>query len=178
MAVPDRGTGKVRSDGELPSAGRVSALEYRRATLADVPALAAIRAAEWETQAYWEDRIRGYMLGEKNPQKALPQRVVIVAARADGVAGFIAGHLTRRFDCDSELQWIDVVDGARRQGIATELLRKLARWFVEQGARRVCVDVDPANAAGRAFYGRHGAVAMNTHWLAWDDITTVASEKR
>ena len=89
----------------------------------------------------------------------------------EDLGGFIAGHLTRRFSCDGELEWIDVVRERRRSGIASELLRVLAAWFVEREALRVCVD--PGNAVARFFYARHGAEALNQHWLVWSDISVV-----
>jgi GNAT superfamily N-acetyltransferase len=54
--------------------------------------------------------------------------------------------------------------------VATQLLRRLAEWFVSQGARRICVDVQPANRSARAFYARHGATELNPHWMVWEDI--------
>lgn len=60
----------------------------------------------------------------------------------------------------------------RRTGIATELLRCLARWFTEQQARKICVNVEPDNAPARAFYARHGAVVLRDYWMVWNDIRT------
>ena len=45
-------------------------------------------------------------------------------------------------------------------------------WFVEHGARRICVDVGADEA--RPFYRRHGAVELNRHWMVWADIGRVA----
>ena len=95
---------------------------------------------------------------------------MIVAEQDEEVIGFIAGHLTRRFHCDGELQWINVSSAQRRQGVATQLLRELADWFASNNAHRVCVDVQPRNAAARAFYTRHGAEPLNSHWLVWPNI--------
>ncbi|HKV26778.1 MAG TPA: GNAT family N-acetyltransferase [Candidatus Acidoferrales bacterium] len=143
---------------------------YREAQSADVPALARIRAPDWGTEEYWQARIPAYMNGELCPQQALAPRIVYVACDGDSVAGFIAGHLTRRFSCDGELEWIDVIPERRRKGIASELLRLLAGWFAEQKASRICVDVDPANAVTQSFYRRHGAEDLRPHWLVWPDI--------
>jgi GNAT superfamily N-acetyltransferase len=138
---------------------------YRLAKLADVPRLARIRAAEWETEDYWTTRIAAHMKGDITAQKALQTGVVYVAEANATVIGFIAGHLTRRFDCEGELQWINVAREYRGQGIASELLRVLARWFAEQNAFRVCVDPDDPG-----LYARHGAEPLNKHWLYWPDI--------
>jgi GNAT superfamily N-acetyltransferase len=146
---------------------------YRQADKSDVPTMARIRAAEWETEEYWKRRISGYMDRESHPQQALLPRVIYVALDGDSVVGLVAGHLTRRHACDGELEWIDVVAGHRRSGVASELLRLLAQWFVGQKAIRVCVDVDPANTVARRFYARHGAESLNPHWLVWNDINIV-----
>ena len=146
----------------------------REANLADVGELARIRAAEWGTQPYWHTRISGYLRGELHPRESPPPRVVLLASEDGVLVGFIAGHLTRRFGCDGELEWLNVVPERRRAGVASELLRALARWFEGRQAQRICVDVDLQNVAARAFYRQHGAEELNPHWLVWRDITTLA----
>ncbi len=142
---------------------------YRQAVPADVPALARIRAAEWESELYWMRRITGYIEGKLHPHKALAERVIFVALENAMIIGFVAGHLTRRFDCDGELQWIDVVRDRRRRGTGSEMVRLLARWFLDQRARRICVD--PGNPSARQFYARLGAENLNQHWMLWTDIS-------
>jgi GNAT superfamily N-acetyltransferase len=143
---------------------------YRPSDAADIPGMARIRALEWGDAEYWENRIAGYFEKRLNPQHALSPRTGYVAVEGAALAGFAAGHLTRRFGCDGELQWINVSPEWRRSGVASGLLRAMARWFLEQGASRVCVDVDPSNAAARAFYARHGAAELKRHWLVWNGI--------
>ncbi|HKR32751.1 MAG TPA: GNAT family N-acetyltransferase [Terriglobales bacterium] len=144
---------------------------YREAVLADVPALARIRAAEWESEQYWTERITGYMEGWVHPQKALAPRIVFVALYDSEIVGLVAGHLTHRFDCEGELEWIDVIRERRRQRIGSEMVRILARWFAEQNARRVCVD--PGNPSARQFYARLNAQNLNRHWMFWPDISSL-----
>jgi ribosomal protein S18 acetylase RimI-like enzyme len=148
-------------------------VSYRLADASDVPAMARIRAAEWETEEYWRVRITKYMNCELHPRLALMPRVNYVALEGDAMVGLIAGHLTRRHDCEGELEWINVIPVRRGSPVASALLRLLAAWFVEQKASRVCVDVDPANSTARRFYLRHGARILNEHWLVWDDIKLV-----
>jgi ribosomal protein S18 acetylase RimI-like enzyme len=150
-------------------------MNYRRARKSDISAMARIRAADWETEDYWMARISGYLAGEVHPRDALPPRVIYVATEGNAVAGFIAGHLTRRYKCDGELEWIDVIPEYRRSGVASELLRHLAGWFVEKKALRICVDVQPTNAVARKFYAKHGAEKLNEHWLVWKDIGSAFS---
>jgi GNAT superfamily N-acetyltransferase len=132
-----------------------------------------IRARFWGTEEYWRDRITGYLQGTQQPQHALPERVILLATIDAQPAGLVAGHLTQRFDCNGELQWIDVVPEHRRLGIASALLRKQAEWFFAQNVSRVCVDVQPDNSIARSFYARHGAVPLNPHWMVWNDIGAV-----
>jgi GNAT superfamily N-acetyltransferase len=109
-----------------------------------------------------------YLAGVHHPQQALRPRVMWIAAAGELPIGYVAGHLTRRFGCDGELQWIYVVPEHRRSRIASQLLHRLTEWFLEQGAHRVCVDVGDDNA--RPFYRRHGALDLNRHWMVWNDI--------
>ena len=135
--------------------------------------MAQIRSAEWGTEDYWKTRIGRYMRGEHDPQNALKPRILYVAAQNFAVVGFIAGHLTRRYECDGELQWINVIAEERNTGIAAALFGLLAQWFASQRAFRICVDVDPENIVARNFYIKHGATELNRHWLVWNDVRSI-----
>lgn len=150
---------------------------YRRSISTDVLPMACIRAREWGGLECWRTRIAGYLEGEIRPRHALAPRRCYVVVEESSVVGFVAGHLTRRYGCEGELEWINVIAERRGSGVASELLRRLAGWFVEQKAFRVCVDVDPSNTTGRAFYTRHGAERLNAHWLVWNDISNVISAR-
>lgn len=150
---------------------------YRASLASDIPALARIRASVWGSVPYWEHRVFQYLGAALSPQQALASRICYVAvdqaAGQDSVVGFVAGHLTRRHGCDGELEWINVIPEQRGKSVASELLRLLAGWFVEQNAFRVCVDVEPSNAVARAFYRRHGAEDLHPHWLVWNDVRAI-----
>jgi ribosomal protein S18 acetylase RimI-like enzyme len=146
---------------------------YRRAQPSDIPAMARLRANDWGSEEYWRDRIEQYLSGQLDPKHALASRIGFVCADGEQIVGLIAGHLTRRFGCDGELEWISVDRAYRGQKIGSELLLKLAEWFVAQNARFICVDVDPANETARRFYAAHGAYDLKPHWMAWKDIETV-----
>jgi ribosomal protein S18 acetylase RimI-like enzyme len=148
---------------------------YRPATLRDVSAMAQIRSEHWGHAPDWELRLASYLSGEHHPRHALLPRVMIVAEQDGEVIGFIAGHLTRRYHCQGELQWINVSPNHRGQGIATDLLRELADWFESNDAHKICVDVQPRNPDARAFYTRHGAEPLNEHWMVFSDIASVLS---
>src|SRR6201985_791504 len=112
---------------------------YRPATLRDVASMAQIRSEQyWGHAPDWELRLASYLSGEHHPRHALLPRVMIVAEQDDEVIGFIAGHLTRRFHGDGELQRITVSPDHRGQGVATGLLRELADWFASNNARKIC----------------------------------------
>jgi ribosomal protein S18 acetylase RimI-like enzyme len=143
---------------------------YREAHPDDIPAMAEIRAADWGTEDYWQQRIAEYLAGALHPKEALAGRVAFVCAEEESIVGFIAGHLTRRFGCSGELEWISVRPQYRNRGIASQLLCRLAEWFVANNARRVCVDVDPSNQSARRFYANHGARDMKPHWMVWQNI--------
>jgi GNAT superfamily N-acetyltransferase len=151
----------------------MSSVLCREATLSDVDEMARIRAEGGWLGGAPAERMARYLAGEHHPQHALAPRVIYVAEEGTSMAGFIAGHLTRRYGCDGELQWIFVVPEQRGGAIAQLLLRRLAAWFLDQRARRICVDVDPENRPGRRFYRRHGAQDLNEHWLVWPDIRAV-----
>src|ERR1043165_7562824 len=144
-------------------------VEYREVIAHDIPQLAMIRAAEWESEVYWIRRIAGYLNRELHPQLALMPRVLYVATDSGIIVGFVAGHLTQRFGCDGELEWINVFTSYRRRGIARELVKLLAHWFIHNNAKKICVD------GSGPFYEKLGAIQLNKHWMIWNDIGQVFS---
>jgi ribosomal protein S18 acetylase RimI-like enzyme len=148
-------------------------VRYELASESDIPQLARIRAADWETESYWNARISGYLSCELHPKESLLPRILYMARANDTILGFIAGHLTLRYDCDGELEWIDVIPEYRHRGIGSKLFRLLSTWYVEQKAHRICVDVDPANRIARNFYRALGAEDLNKHWMMWKEIRSV-----
>ena len=142
----------------------------RAAAIADVPAIAAIRATGLESQAFWEGRVRGYLEGTHSPRQALPERAVWVALGEDRVIGLVAGHRTCRFECDGELQWIDVAREFRGRGIADRRVGTMLSWFRQRNLYRVCVNVASENAIARNLYAKHGAVPKSAGWMEWRDL--------
>jgi hypothetical protein len=106
----------------------MATLTYGEAETSDVPAMARVRAAEWGSEEYWRNRITAYLAGELHPQHALKPRISYVCYAGDFLVGFIAGHLTLRYSCDGELEWINVIPQQQGSGVACELLRLLAGW--------------------------------------------------
>jgi len=141
----------------------------------DVPSMAAIRALEWGSEAFWTDRISRYLTGQHSPQQALSARAAFVAIDGSSLVGFVAGHKTRRLGCDGELQWINVAKERRGLGVASQLMTKIGMWFVAQDARRICVNVDPANLTARRLYTKHGAQILNNQWMIWEDARVMCT---
>ena|SRR5689334_709384 len=137
----------------------------------DVPSLARLRSTSKDEVSFWENRIARYLAGIHNPQKALPQRVIFVAEIDGALAGFIAGQLTTRYDCEGEVQWLDVDPSLRRKKTGSTLVQVLAKWFIENHAYKVCVD--PGNEAARLFYFANGATDLNAHWMYWKNIKQI-----
>ena len=148
-------------------------MTIREARLSDIPSIAQLRSASWETPDFWEPRVRAYMSGTHSPRFAFKERIPYVAEEKGRLTGMIAGHLTSRYECNGEVQWVDVDPGRTRQGIGTCLMRQLALWFAERRAVRICVDVRPDNLGARGFYQAHGAEVLNDHWMVWEDISVI-----
>jgi GNAT superfamily N-acetyltransferase len=119
-----------------------------------------------------DHRMAAYIAGKHHPQQALAPRIVHVALENSAVVGYIGGHLTRRHSCDGELQYLFVARTHRRTGIASALLERLAHWFAEQGASKICVNVNPDSPGARPFYASQGATELSPHWMVWSDIRT------
>lgn len=111
-----------------------------------------------------------YFDGLLHPQHALAPRVIYVAHEDDAMIGYIAGHLTRRFACNGELEWLYVTPERRRCGVASGLMPCLAAWFQQQDAARVCVNVARRNTVAIDFYAKHGAEPMKLGWMVWTDF--------
>jgi GNAT superfamily N-acetyltransferase len=150
---------------------------YRQAQDTDISQMAEIRAGDWGTEAYWRERIRQYLAGDLHPREALPPRVSFVGVEGNRLIGLIAGHLTHRFGCDGELEWISVRPEYRKRGVAGELFGLLRTWFLEQDARYICVDVEPSNEVARRFYARLGAQDLKPHWMVWKDIGQIVESR-
>ena len=140
----------------------------RLAEESDIAGMASLRAAGPQDESFWRDRIAGYLSGEHSPEYGLQSRVIFVAADEE-VVGFVAGHLTRRLGCQGELQWINIAIGYRGSGVARALITRMGAWFVEQNAKRVCVNVDFRNILARRLHASCGAQILDKDWMIWED---------
>ena len=143
-------------------------VEIREIVLRDIPAIARL-PQPGEAGADSPERMERYLRGEHHPHRALAPRQMWVAWDGLVPVGYISGHLTERFACDGELQKIYVVPPYRRHRVGQRLVEQLARWFAERNARRICVNIGDEKA--RPFYVAVGAVALQSYWMVWDDIS-------
>src|SRR4051794_22853255 len=142
---------------------------YRQATSADAASMAPCRLPDSDAGAS-DHRMAAYFDGRHHPQQALLPRVGYAAFVGDTLIGYIAGHLTRRYGYDGEVQYLYVAPTHRRRGVAASRLRLLVGWFQEQGVTRVCVNANPGSPPAVPFYTSQGAVALNRYWYAWEDV--------
>jgi GNAT superfamily N-acetyltransferase len=154
----------------------MSSITCRVATANDLAEMARIRDLGGWAGGASRDVMALYLSRQHHPRHAREPRIMFVAERGRSMVGYIAGHLTTRFACDGELQWLFVLPDHRGGGVASGLLRQLATWFVRHDALKVCVNVEPENARARRFYQRHGAQALSQHWLVWPDISSAVPE--
>ncbi len=146
-------------------------LTCREITEQDISHVAEIRANKNASITHWSTRVKNYLAGIVNPQGAQEERVIYVAVHNDEIIGFVAGHLSTRFGCEGELQWIDTKTEFRRMGVASQLVVHLAHWFISHKAYKVCVD--PGSQIARQFYKRGQAEMLNEHWMFWNDIRVI-----
>lgn len=147
-------------------------ISFREVTTDDVDAMRRSRLDD-PAAGPGDPRMEAYFNGEHHPQHALRPRTGYVAIRGGHVAGYIAGHLTRRYGCEGEVQYLYVAPDHRRGGIAAALLRLLAQWFREHDARKVCVNANLESPGAVPFYESQGAVPLSKYWYVWDDIAAI-----
>jgi len=141
-------------------------MEYREAGLEDVFAIAQVngdtlRECGLATPDIYDiERLRnrwdGYVRRVSHPQCALAPRILFAAFADRRMVGYIAGHFSQRYDTEGELESIYLLKEYQGRRIGTTLLERLARWFVENDRRSVCVGIDPKNPYKR-FYEKHSA---------------------
>jgi GNAT superfamily N-acetyltransferase len=149
-----------------------TAIGLRVVTEADVSAISECRLRDPEGGPA-DPRMAAYFRGEHHPQRALLPRTGYAAFIEGTLAGYIAGHLTTRHGCEGEVQYLFVASPFRRRGVASALLRSLAAWFRDRGAKRVCVSLDAESPAAQPFYRALGAHPLSPErklWYIWDDI--------
>jgi ribosomal-protein-alanine N-acetyltransferase len=77
----------------------------------------------------------------------------VTAVRRREILGFI---IALAEDAEAHIITIDVVESQRRSGIGTALLLAMEERLVARGVRQIALETATSNAAGVAFWQRHG----------------------
>lgn len=89
-------------------------------------------------------------------QPSAPSRLCLIAEN-DGLQGFLVAQAA---GLEWELENIVVAPSARRQGLGTQLLRRLLEAARQRHAGAVLLEVRASNVAARALYGSCGFIEM------------------
>ncbi|RKU22632.1 hypothetical protein C6500_03800 [Candidatus Poribacteria bacterium] len=120
-------------------------------------------------------RWRAYMRKEHHPRDAKYPRIVYIVIVNGEIVGFVAGHLTERLGLEGELQSIYVLPNHQGQGLGTQLVIALAKWFKKWDANEVCVD---HKNGSEDFYIKLGARLNDHGWLVWDNFLDVLNIRK
>ncbi|MGN6353924.1 MAG: GNAT family N-acetyltransferase [Parafilimonas sp.] len=113
----------------------------------------------------WQTYFKG-----QSPQTSKPQRIVLKAVTNGKIAGYLAGHLTTRYNFGAEIQSFYILKSAQNKKIGTELLISFVHWLTGTDAKSLCVGINPENRYKR-FYLKYGGEYFNAHWIYWNDLT-------
>lgn len=125
-------------------------MNIRNATVADVPAVAALERALFGADAWTEAAVLSELRGAA--------RRALVAVVADEVVGYA---VSLRAGEVADLQRIGVHPDLQRQGVANRLLADVLDAARADGAERVLLEVSAANGPALAFYVAAGFVEIN-----------------
>ncbi|QSJ17063.1 GNAT family N-acetyltransferase [Nostoc sp. UHCC 0702] len=88
----------------------------------------------------------------------------LVAETDTGLAGFILGTIiTKASWTYGYILWLAVSPKFQRQGVADKLVDKVVARMIEDGARFMLVDTDPANTPAIKFFNRKGFGNVRQH---------------
>lgn len=118
----------------------------------------ATRFTRWQT----------YFAGQ-SPASAKPERIVFKSVLENQLIGYIAGHLTNRYDKDAEIQSFYILKTHQGKGIGSQLLQHFIKWSMKYNVKSLCVGIASDNPY-QAFYLKYGGQYLNPHWIYWDDI--------
>src|SRR2546423_11153007 len=112
----------------------LTAVQYRKATTADVPGMAHCRLAD-PAAGVADPRMAAYMDGHHHPQQALGPRVVFVALVGTTVVGYIGGLRAPRLPRAGVPQCLFVAPPSPRTWITARLPRSRSCRVSPEGAR-------------------------------------------
>ncbi|MEO8860414.1 MAG: GNAT family N-acetyltransferase [Ginsengibacter sp.] len=104
---------------------------------------------------------------KRSPQTSKPERIILKVVNDENkIVGYLAGHLTTRYNLDAEIQSFCVLKQDQKQKIGTRLLTEFTKWLIKMNARSLCVGFKPENKY-KAFYFKHAGQYLNEHWIYW-----------
>ncbi|MBW4891254.1 GNAT family N-acetyltransferase [Mucilaginibacter sp. HMF5004] len=157
-------------------------MQIHIATTADIDELTKVEIESKLKSFYDNDEvgishaIQGYRwqtyFDAQTPASAKPERVVYKAVLNGHIIGYVAGHLTTRYEKDAEIQAFYLLKEQQRKGYGTKMLAHLLDWFKQFNVKSVCVGIDKDNPY-QQFYLKHGGEHINEHWIGWDDVVAL-----
>jgi len=162
----------------------MSAIELRRATAGDAPAIARVRIDSWRT-TYRGIIPDAYLDGmELDASTAIWDRVltagpnttsVFVAERTDEIVGFASGAMLAepKYGIDAELVAIYIRREFQRVGLGRQLIAAVVDAQIAHGATGLLTWVIAGNKAARAFYERLGGELLVEQPFQWDGMDLV-----
>ncbi|QEM05627.1 GNAT family N-acetyltransferase [Mucilaginibacter rubeus] len=139
-----------------------------RSKMASFPSLVEPHDIDFETRQYrWKT-----WFAAQSPATSKPQRVLFKAVADNSIIGYIAVHLTTRYEKDAEIQSFYVLKEYQRKGIGTGLLLNAVNWLETQHTKSLCVGI-AKNTPYRAFYIKYGGGHLNEHWICWEDVAAI-----
>ncbi|CAQ00642.1 tRNA (adenosine(37)-N6)-threonylcarbamoyltransferase complex transferase subunit TsaD [Clavibacter sepedonicus] len=141
---------------------------FRRAEVADLPALMHLETTTFVSDAWSADAMRGELTARHG-------WYVVAVDEADGAILGYAGLSCPRGAHAADVQTIAVADGSRGRGIGRALLTRLVAEAHARGAREVLLEVRADNPVAQALYASLGfeAIAVRPHYYQPDDVDAV-----
>ncbi|MBQ9004049.1 MAG: tRNA (adenosine(37)-N6)-threonylcarbamoyltransferase complex transferase subunit TsaD, partial [Eggerthellaceae bacterium] len=158
--APDGGKGRatMHAKARLTAKADAHGIAYRPLDAAHAAAVAALEREAWGTAA-WNESLIADELGQRN-------RMWWVAEVDGGLVGYAGGLVV---DGDLQVLKIAVSPVWRRQGIARELLTRIAEDARTLGAQPCSLVVRAANAGAQAFYEQAGLVNVGVRPRYYSD---------
>lgn len=167
----------LRQDETYEGQGNKQAMHIRQAVQEDIPLLEDIAKAQGDSNeaAYFEKSLA---------EQAAGNRMIFIAEQGGRVAGYVQLNWKptyvpfRRLDIP-EIQDLNVVPAARRQGVGAALVEACEKTAREKGRTDIGIAVGlyPRYGAAQRLYVRRGYVPDGAG-IAYDDIPVQAGEMR
>jgi GNAT superfamily N-acetyltransferase len=174
--VPDESRGGIAAPRRRAANGAATAITVRRAGLADLEQVAAMRLALLQEEAgnllfaHPHPAARARALRLTRRQLATPGQVFFVAARGDRLVGMLRCRAVRRTPLvvDSRQAVVTtayVTPQERRRGVLRALLRAADQWCRANDLAGMRVHCAIGNAGGRSAWESLGFVAAELLYL-------------